>query len=463
MLSVHFYFFLTVLLSSINCTLIVYSPKTLADEIPSGIPFSLANFGHVPYGRTLIAPVKLAEPFNACSPLNPINPDEVKEAPFILIKRGNCTFVTKVKYAQLIGAKMAIIVDDKPDISENVTMIDDGFSYSLRIPSIFIEKKDGDKLYEYLSSNDVKKSDVVLTITFDTDKSDKIELFFWLSTSNRNSFRLVRDFDKYYKLLQHDIKFNPHYAIWPCPDCYATNYSQSLENCISGGRYCCPDPDGNGPATGSQVVQEDLRQLCIYQNYPDLWWNYMKKFDSSCNIELQVVEDCTNNLMKSLNIDTNKIKKCFNESFITSENSEVNVNIDDNKILRNERNLFLQNGIQFWPSVSINNDSFKGNIEGEQIFEAVCSKFNQIPEYCYDVMGVTVNEKMEGISVSKIVILVIITLLIFLLFLVFCYRTYLKRMFHHEMGTKVSEMVSQYIAFYESREKKSNSIDNEGV
>jgi len=145
--------FLATCISLATCSLKVYNPTILANELPSGIPYSVANFGHIPYGRTIIASLKLAKPYAACSPLDPVNPDQIKEAPFILIKRGDCTFVTKVKYAQLIGAKMAIIVDDKPENSENLTMIDDGFSYSLRIPSIFIEKKDGEILYQYLTSS----------------------------------------------------------------------------------------------------------------------------------------------------------------------------------------------------------------------------------------------------------------------------------------------------------------------
>eukprot|EP00339_Tiarina_fusa_P021133 CAMPEP_0117007506 /NCGR_PEP_ID=MMETSP0472-20121206/7364_1 /TAXON_ID=693140 ORGANISM="Tiarina fusus, Strain LIS" /NCGR_SAMPLE_ID=MMETSP0472 /ASSEMBLY_ACC=CAM_ASM_000603 /LENGTH=35 /DNA_ID= /DNA_START= /DNA_END= /DNA_ORIENTATION= len=32
------------------------------------------------------------------------------------------------------------------------------------------------------------------------------------------------------------------------------------DNCISGGRYCCPDPDGGEePGKGRDVVMEDLR------------------------------------------------------------------------------------------------------------------------------------------------------------------------------------------------------------
>lgn len=32
--------------------------------------------------------------------------------PVVLIKRGNCSFVTKVKQAEFFGAKWAIIADD---------------------------------------------------------------------------------------------------------------------------------------------------------------------------------------------------------------------------------------------------------------------------------------------------------------------------------------------------------------
>ena len=30
-------------------------------------------------------------------------------------------------------------------------------------------------------------------------------------------------------------------------------------NCVSGGRYCAPDPDGVGVLTGRDVLYEDLR------------------------------------------------------------------------------------------------------------------------------------------------------------------------------------------------------------
>jgi len=41
----------------------------------------------------------MADPLDACSPLKPANITEISEAPFVVVSRGNCTFVTKVTYA----------------------------------------------------------------------------------------------------------------------------------------------------------------------------------------------------------------------------------------------------------------------------------------------------------------------------------------------------------------------------
>lgn len=48
-------------------------------------------------------------------------------SPIVVIERGGCHFVTKTHYAQLIGAKMALIIDDKEENENYVIMIDDGF------------------------------------------------------------------------------------------------------------------------------------------------------------------------------------------------------------------------------------------------------------------------------------------------------------------------------------------------
>ena len=61
---------------------------------------SAANFGYNPYGNTVLGSGHLANPINACSPIDtPDYDEEWDSTPIIVVKRGNCTFVTKAMYA----------------------------------------------------------------------------------------------------------------------------------------------------------------------------------------------------------------------------------------------------------------------------------------------------------------------------------------------------------------------------
>jgi len=48
-------------------------------------------------------------------------------APVVLVDRGQCSFVTKSFYSQLIGSKLCVIVDDRDENIQDIMMIDDGF------------------------------------------------------------------------------------------------------------------------------------------------------------------------------------------------------------------------------------------------------------------------------------------------------------------------------------------------
>ncbi|KAK4252988.1 hypothetical protein QN277_010832 [Acacia crassicarpa] len=93
----------------------------------------------------------LAEPLDACGALAN-NADQISKVrnPFVLIVRGQCSFVEKVTRAQEAGFKAAIIYDNK----------DDGFLIKMRgndsgainIPSTFVTKATGELLRKYAGS-----------------------------------------------------------------------------------------------------------------------------------------------------------------------------------------------------------------------------------------------------------------------------------------------------------------------
>ena len=43
---------------------------------------------------------------------------------------------------------------------------------------------------------------------------------------------------------------------------------------------------------------------------------------------------------------------------------------------------FMELGINKYPSVVINGDLFKGNINSDGVFEAICSQFKTLPATC---------------------------------------------------------------------------------
>lgn len=95
---------LLAILSVAFCDISIIEPDQLKVSIlelhnqTNSIPFSIANFGHIPYGKQVMGNIMLANPSNACIPIQPL-PENQGAGIIILIKRGECTFTTKVKHA----------------------------------------------------------------------------------------------------------------------------------------------------------------------------------------------------------------------------------------------------------------------------------------------------------------------------------------------------------------------------
>ena len=60
------------------------------------------------------------------------------DLPVILLDRGDCTFVTKVRNVEKVGANVALIGDSKREDSNIFIMSDDGSGHSINIPSFLL-------------------------------------------------------------------------------------------------------------------------------------------------------------------------------------------------------------------------------------------------------------------------------------------------------------------------------------
>jgi extracellular elastinolytic metalloproteinase len=72
-------------------------------------------------------------------------------APIVIVERGGCTFVTKVRNIARAGGKGVIIIDSMNENVTEVTMGDDGTGAGLRIPAIMIGKKDGNEILSFMN------------------------------------------------------------------------------------------------------------------------------------------------------------------------------------------------------------------------------------------------------------------------------------------------------------------------
>ncbi|KAK9111875.1 hypothetical protein Scep_019394 [Stephania cephalantha] len=111
-----------------------------------------ANFAPSVKGSGNSGVLYLAEPIDGCSPLtNKLNASV--RSPFVLMIRGGCTFEEKVRRAQSVGFRTAIVYDNE-DSDALVAMA--GTSAGIKIYAVFVSKLSGEMLRKYVGRTDVE-------------------------------------------------------------------------------------------------------------------------------------------------------------------------------------------------------------------------------------------------------------------------------------------------------------------
>jgi hypothetical protein len=124
------------------------------------------------------------------------------------------------------------------------------------------------------------------------------------------------------------IEFTLRYCDW----CKKQNWTVKTELCLSGGRYCAPDPDNNGSLIGQDAVWQALKQICINKLYKDEWWDYVQNFNQIClNQSSALLQECSDRIMKKFQIDKASVDKCVYGSFEGND-----YEISDSSLLRAE-------------------------------------------------------------------------------------------------------------------------------
>lgn len=329
------------------------------------------------------------------------------QAPFILmVDRGGCTFVTKVRNAQSAGAAGVLIADhtclcsdldcksatgisDSCEHAEPI-MADDGSGADISIPSFLMFKHDADPVKKELMANRPVQVEMAWSLP---NPDDRVEYDLWTTPTDI----LSKDFYKQWKILAVALGshayFTPHTYIhngvrMGCQSSSGENFCYTL--CTNNGRYCATDPDNdldNG-VSGADVVRESLRRLCIWKLYGKMagksegigpqFWDYVAQFNERCRDKGYFNEkNCISDAMKLAKIDAKRVNECMDDSGGTEGK-------EPNKLLAAEIEAQESRGVVVIPSAFVNTAVLRGALTPSNVFSAVCAGFapGSEPDIC---------------------------------------------------------------------------------
>lgn len=138
---------------------------------------------------------------------------ERKKPKIILVNRGECSFVTKVKHVEEAGGIAAIIIDNKYENIDSIIMSDDGNGGSVHIPSVLIGKSDGNKVIKYIKAH--PKHHIAALLDFELPNPDNhVEYELYISSANKKSREFLNSWAPVSKLLGDNVTLDLHFVLW---------------------------------------------------------------------------------------------------------------------------------------------------------------------------------------------------------------------------------------------------------
>jgi len=387
---------------NVSSRLQIHVPQTLFKA--DGYDHREALFGVPPYGGSIAQNVYYADS-DLCDPTvdtragYPIRPKgkdgkmEPWPTPYLLmVDRGDCSFVQKVRNAQRSGAAGVVIADntclckDSDCVSANgedtcqtaePIMADDGSGADISIPSFLMFKKDADSVKAEVRANNMVQIEMAWALP---NPDDRVEYDLWTTPSDIVSRDFQSEFRDVAMSLGERAYFTPHMYVYDgvkshCQGADGENMCFNL--CTNNGRYCATDPDNDldHGISGADVVKESLRRICIWKHYGEAdgvgkeWWDYVNEFVKRCgNEDYFANEDCVKDVYKHSKIDGDRIGRCMKDS--GGLESDVS-----NAFLDNELSAQKRRGVVVLPTAFVNTVALRGALTSSMVFSAICAGY----------------------------------------------------------------------------------------
>lgn len=140
--------------------------------------------------------------------------------------------------------------------------------------------------------------------------------------------------------------------------------------------------------------------------------------------------------------------KCVSDSFDSPSQSQPDFLRDDNKYLKEEAEKWKALGSAYWPSVVVNDRTYRGDLVPDNVMNAICSSFSEEPGYCRkfkEEQGIPTALTGNGVT-STVLVFVVVFLVLINVGIIYLYRRCQNREIKQNMQMQVNSAVSQYFA-----------------
>ncbi|GLI71486.1 hypothetical protein VaNZ11_016698 [Volvox africanus] len=313
-----------------------------------------------------------------------------------------CYFLDKVYNAQLLGADMVLVADDKEEALTTAVAPDTNDTAierrNLTASAAMIGKNDADFLREQLG--DGKTVLVMVSWAKSIPESNLVSWEYWTGTtdscgnvcSERVEFTKAI-YKQAMKLEQLSLTaFTPRYFLYDCKE-GTVNTPECQSNCFSNGRYCA---EPSGDYTGKDVLRMNIRAKCLYRQAKAklngyVWWEYMARFFEACSMSRgQYNAECAgtvfDTLAKEYDIGTRtEWDQCATGVNETAPTIEI---LEDDLIsqLGNATSPPLA-PVLILPTIRINGGQYRGSLEASPVLRALCAAFpdGHEPAVCNEI------------------------------------------------------------------------------
>lgn len=174
------------------------------------------------------------------------------------------------------------------------------------------------------------------------------------------------------ELLGDAVEVEPHFIFY--------------DNYQGGGPEYCLDEDSKYCSMhGVGEANQDIRELCVYNNQQDKYWDYVAQVNQDCTSD--DVEDCWKEAAQEVGVNSTSVQTCFEDNKLAYAKEEVK--------------LTDEHGVSGSPSLLINGVKYTGSRSSKGYKDAICGAFSEPPEACNQELEVAeTKEAASGGSVQ---------------------------------------------------------------